>query len=102
MDQLLKERITRRLDNLSNDKAYQVLDYVEFLESKFGSDSGDKLQRLQAGENLLLHLRDEEADQLRVEPASGIPLQLLHSLPVQESGTIGSARDHCHVGFADQ
>ena len=40
MDQLLKERITRRLDNLSNDKAYQVLDYVEFLESKFGSGSG--------------------------------------------------------------
>lgn len=40
MDQLLKERIIRRLDNLPNDKAYQVLDYVEFLESKFGSRSG--------------------------------------------------------------
>ncbi len=40
MDELLKERIIRRLDNLPNDKAYQVLDYVEFLESKFGSRSG--------------------------------------------------------------
>ena len=40
MDQLLKERIIRRLDKLPNDKAYQVLDYVEFLESKFGSRSG--------------------------------------------------------------
>ena len=40
MDQLLKERIIRRLENLPNDKAYQVLDYVEFLESKFGSRPG--------------------------------------------------------------
>ena len=40
MDQLLKERIIRRLDNLPNDKAYQVLDYLEFLESKLRSRSG--------------------------------------------------------------
>ena len=40
MDELLKERILRRLENLPNDKAYQVLDYIEFLESKFGSRSG--------------------------------------------------------------
>ncbi len=40
MDELLKERILRRLENLPNDKAYQVLDYMEFLESKFGSRSG--------------------------------------------------------------
>lgn len=40
MDELLRERILRRLDNLPNDKAYQVLDYIEFLESKFGSRSG--------------------------------------------------------------
>ena len=40
MDELLRERILRRLENLPNDKAYQVLDYIEFLESKFGSRSG--------------------------------------------------------------
>ncbi len=40
MDELLKERILRRLENLPDDKAYQVLDYMEFLESKFGSRSG--------------------------------------------------------------
>ncbi len=40
MDELLKERILRRLENLPNDKAYQVLDYIEFLESKFGGRSG--------------------------------------------------------------
>ncbi len=40
MDELLKKRILRRLENLPNDKAYQVLDYIEFLESKFGRRSG--------------------------------------------------------------
>jgi hypothetical protein len=40
MDELLRERILRRLENLPNDKAYQVLDYIEFLESKFGNRSG--------------------------------------------------------------
>jgi hypothetical protein len=40
MDELLRERILRRLDSLPNDKAYQVLDYIDFLESKFGNRSG--------------------------------------------------------------
>ncbi len=31
MDELLKERILRRLEDLPDDKAYQVLDYMEFL-----------------------------------------------------------------------
>lgn len=32
----LKERIVRALDALSDERGYQVLDYVEFLESKYG------------------------------------------------------------------
>ena len=35
MNDLLKQRILRALDTLSDDRAYQVLDYVEFLESKY-------------------------------------------------------------------
>lgn len=35
MNDLLKERLLRRLDALSEEKAYMVLDYVEFLESKY-------------------------------------------------------------------
>jgi len=31
----LRERIMRRLETLSNDRLYQVLDYVEFLESRY-------------------------------------------------------------------
>lgn len=35
MNDLLRERLLRKLDQLPDDKAYQVLDYVEFLESKY-------------------------------------------------------------------
>ena len=35
MNQFLRERILRKLDTLSDERAYQVLDFVEFLESKY-------------------------------------------------------------------
>lgn len=35
MNDLLKQRILRALETLSDERAYQVLDYVEFLESKY-------------------------------------------------------------------
>lgn len=40
MNELLKKRIERRLESLSDDMGYRVLDYVEFLESKYGSRAG--------------------------------------------------------------
>src|SRR3954464_4144836 len=35
MNENIRERILRKLDALSDERGYQVLDYVEFLESKF-------------------------------------------------------------------
>ena len=35
MNDQLKQRIIRRLDSLADDRGYQILDYVEFLESKY-------------------------------------------------------------------
>ena len=35
MDDLLKQRITRLLETLDDEKAYQLLDYAEFLTSKY-------------------------------------------------------------------
>ncbi len=35
MNDLLKQRITRMLESLDDDKAYQVLDYAEFLTCKY-------------------------------------------------------------------
>ena len=39
MDDLLKQRISRLLETLDDEKAYQVLDYAEFLNSKYGRRS---------------------------------------------------------------
>lgn len=35
MNDFLKDRILRRLEPLSDERLYQVLDYIEFLESKY-------------------------------------------------------------------
>jgi hypothetical protein len=35
MNEHLRDRVLRKLDTLSDERAYQVLDYVEFLESKY-------------------------------------------------------------------
>ena len=35
MNQFLTDRVTRRLEALSDERVYQVLDYIEFLESRY-------------------------------------------------------------------
>lgn len=35
MNEALRQRIQRKLESLSDERGYQILDYVEFLESKF-------------------------------------------------------------------
>ncbi len=35
MNPSLRDRINRKLDALNDDRGYQILDYVEFLESKY-------------------------------------------------------------------
>ena len=35
MNEILFERLRRKLEALPDDKAYQVLDFIEFLESKY-------------------------------------------------------------------
>ena len=35
MNEHLRDRIVRRLDTLSDERGYEILDYVEFLESKY-------------------------------------------------------------------
>lgn len=37
MNEVLTERIRRRLETLPEDKLYQILDYIEFLESRYAT-----------------------------------------------------------------
>jgi hypothetical protein len=48
MNEHLRERILRKLETLSDERGYQVLDYVEFLESRYAerqSQSGTAFTR---------------------------------------------------------
>jgi len=45
---ILKQRLLRRIEGLPEEQIYQVLDYIEFLESKYGSrDLPDEVTGLQ-------------------------------------------------------
>jgi Protein of unknown function (DUF2281) len=58
VNELLKERITRRLETLPEDKQYMVLDYVEFLESKYA-------ERQAPGPNVFQRFAEGIEDTLR-------------------------------------
>jgi len=38
MHDVLKQRLLRRIEGLPEDRVYQVLDFIEFLESKYAND----------------------------------------------------------------
>ncbi len=49
MNEFLKKRIDRKLETLSDERVYQLLDYLEFLESKYAAQAPaapSPLQRL--------------------------------------------------------
>jgi len=37
MDDILQKRLLRRIERLPDEQVYRVLDYIEFLESKYGA-----------------------------------------------------------------
>ncbi len=71
MNDLLKQRILRALDTLSDERAYEVLDYAEFLASKYA-------ERARSG-GLLAKLTETVEDTMR---AGKLPIQAI-------SGTMG-------------
>jgi hypothetical protein len=71
MNDLLKQRILRALDTLSDERAYQVLDYAEFLSSKYGERSRPS--------GLLARLTETVEDTMR---AGKLPMQAI-------TGTMG-------------
>jgi hypothetical protein len=63
MNEHLKERIVRKLDVLNDERGYQVLDYVEFLESKFA-------ERQTPAGNAFTRFTDAVEDRLRAGKVS--------------------------------
>ena len=66
MHDVLRTRILRKLESLPEDQVYQVLDYIEFLESKYAPDLSSETTGLQS-------FAEKLEDQLRkrtVSPSS--------------------------------
>jgi hypothetical protein len=63
MNPHLRDRITRRLETLSDERGYQVLDYVEFLESKYA-------ERQAAQANIFQRFAEGVEDTLRAGKVS--------------------------------
>lgn len=58
MDEILKQRLLRHIEALPEDKAYQVLDYIEFISSKYADRAVSKPNGVQSfGERLQDKLR---------------------------------------------
>jgi hypothetical protein len=58
MNTFLRDRITRKLETLPDERLYQVLDYVEFLESKYA-------ERQAPQANIFTRFAETVEDQLR-------------------------------------
>jgi hypothetical protein len=57
MDEHLKDRILRTLDGLTDERGYQILDYLEFLDSKYAERANPA--------NVFTKLTDKVQDTMR-------------------------------------
>lgn len=71
MNEQIRDRILRRLEALSDERGLQILDYVEFLESKYAERSSPT--------NFFARITDTVQDTMR---AGKLPLEAI-------SGTVG-------------
>jgi hypothetical protein len=63
MNEHLRERIVRKLDTLTDERGYQILDYVEFLESRYA-------ERQQTGATAFTRFTEAVEDRLRAGKVS--------------------------------
>ena len=63
MNEHLRERIIRKLDALADERGYQILDYVEFLESKYA-------ERQSSGTTAFTRFQEAVEDRLRAGKVS--------------------------------
>lgn len=73
MNEAIKDRILRRLEGLSDERGYQILDFIEFLESKYAERS--------AGGGFLSRMFESGESAMR---AAGVPVKVI-------TGTMGLA-----------
>ena len=81
MNAPLRERIGRKLETLSDERLYQVLDYVEFLESRYA-------QRQAPGSNVFQRFAETVEDRLRAGRVSASTIAETMSLMNKAMGVL--------------
>ena len=81
MNEILRDRLLRKLDALPDDKAYQVLDYVEFLESKYA-------ERQNPTANVFQRFAETVEDKLRAGRVSAATISETMSLMNKAMGVL--------------
>ena len=90
MNDHLRARIQRRLESLSDDRGYQILDYVEFLESKYAEKSAPAASSASAG-NPFTKLTEAVEDRLRAGRVSASAIAETVSLMNKATSVLSSA-----------
>ncbi len=82
MQDTLKERILRHLETLPDERGYQVLDYIEFLESKYA-------QRQSPGPNVFQKFAEGVEDTLRAGNVSATTVAEAMGFMSKAMGVLG-------------
>jgi hypothetical protein len=85
MDEFTRERIVRRLDALPDERVLQVLDYIEFLESKFAA-------RQSAEPNVVQKFAEGVHDTLRAGNVSATAISETMGLMSKAMGILAGAK----------
>ncbi len=81
MNEYLRDRVLRKLETLSDERIYQVLDYVDFLESKYA-------QKTEAGSNVFTRFTEGVEDTLRAGRISATTVAQTMGLLNQAMGVL--------------
>ena len=94
MNEFMRERIMRRLEALPEERVYQVLDYVEFLESKYAA-------RQTTQPNVVQKFAEGVQDTLRAGNVSATAIAETMSLMSKAMGVLAGAKAAAESVAAD-
>jgi len=86
MNEHLRDRILRKLDTLSDERGYQVLDYAEFLESRYA-------ERATATASAFTRLTEAIEDRLRAGKVSASAISETIGFMNRAAGVLNNALD---------
>ena len=84
MNEHLRDRIVRKLDTLADERGYQILDYVEFLESRYA-------ERQQSGGTAFTRFTEAVEDRLRAGKVSATTIAEAMSLMNRAANVLNGA-----------